>query len=184
MFPLGETAPDFNLPEPLTGKMVSLQDVSSSKNGTIVMFICNHCPYVKHIKSVLSAFVKEYQEKGFSFVGISSNDAEAFPEDGPAAMAEDAKAQDYSFPYLFDETQQVAKAYMAACTPDFYVFNTDLKCIYRGRFDESNHKNGMAASGVDLRDVLDNILLGKDLSPEQMPSSGCNIKWRPGVSPF
>lgn len=184
MFPLGETAPDFSLLEPLSGKTVSLDDVKSSDKGTIVMFICNHCPYVKHIKTTLAAFTKEYQEKGFSFVAISSNDAEAFPNDGPDAMKADAKEFDYTFPYLFDETQLVAKAYMAACTPDFYVFNPELKCVYRGRFDESNHKNGIPSSGKDLREVLDIILKGEQVSTDQQPSAGCNIKWKSGVSPF
>ncbi len=184
MFPLGEKAPDFSLLEPLSGKTVSLNDVASNENGTVVMFICNHCPYVKHIKTTLAAFAKEFQAKGFSFVAISSNDADAFPADGPDAMKTDAEELGYTFPYLFDETQRVAKAYMAACTPDFYVFNTDLKCVYRGRFDESNHKNGVASTGKDLRVVLETIAKGEDLNAEQHPSAGCNIKWKPGVSPF
>lgn len=184
MFPLGEIAPDFSLLEPLTGKKVSLNDVKSADKGTVVMFICNHCPYVKYIKTTLAAVAKEYQKKGFSFVAISSNDADAFPLDGPDAMILDTKEFDYSFPYLFDETQMVAKSYMAACTPDFYVFDKALACVYRGRFDESNHKNGIDPSGKDLKDVLDTMLEGKPVSSEQNPSAGCNIKWRSGVSPF
>lgn len=184
MFPLGEIAPNFSLLEPLTGKTVSLADVKSDENGTVVMFICNHCPYVKHIKTAIASVAKEYQQKGFSFVAISSNDADTFPADGPEAMKLDAEEFGYSFLYLFDETQLVAKSYMAACTPDFYVFNKELSCVYRGRFDDSNHKNGVEPTGKDLKQVLDTMLDGKPVLKEQNPSAGCNIKWRPGVSPF
>lgn len=183
MFPLGELAPDFNLMNVVDDKILTFKDVEGEK-ATVVMFICNHCPYVIHIKEKLVEVSNGYAQRGVGFVAISSNDADNFPQDGPDKMKEDVEKYGYSFPYLYDETQLVAKAYMASCTPDFYVFNEKKECVYRGRFDESNHKNGMAPTGTDLIEALDMILEYNEVPAEQHPSSGCNIKWKEGVSPF
>lgn len=181
MLPLGTTAPHFSLPTP-SGEMVSLDQFRGHK-GLVVMFICNHCPYVKHVAPELARVSAEYMAKGIGFVGISSNDIEKYPEDAPELMAEEAKRQGYLFPYLFDEDQSVARAYKAACTPDIFVFDSEMKLVYRGQLDDSRPKNDRPLTGADLRQALDNILEGKPVSEDQKPSIGCNIKWKPGAEP-
>ncbi len=177
MIPLGTIAPDFTLPDTVSGKTVSLQELKSDK-ATLIMFICNHCPFVKHVDEQLVALAKDYQAKGVSFIAISSNDAENYPQDGPELMKEEAAKLGYSFPYLYDKSQEVAKAYDAACTPDFYVFDKDLKCAYRGQLDSSRPGNGLPVTGSDLRAALDEILDNREVSAPQIPSIGCNIKWK------
>ncbi len=177
MIPLGTIAPDFTLPDTVSGKTVSLQELKSDK-ATLIMFICNHCPFVKHVDEQLVALAKDYQAKGVSFIAISSNDAENYPQDGPELMKEEATKLGYSFPYLYDKSQEVAKAYDAACTPDFYVFDKDLKCAYRGQLDSSRPGNGLPVTGNDLRAALDEILDNREVSAPQIPSIGCNIKWK------
>lgn len=177
MIPLGTQAPDFNLIDTVSGKMKSLSELKGER-ATVVMFICNHCPYVKHINRQLVKVAGEYSSKGVSFVAISSNDVENYPEDSPQLMQKTAEEEGYSFPYLYDETQEVAKAYDAACTPDFFVFDKDLKCAYRGQFDDARPKNDKPVTGRDLRAALDDIVTGKPVSIEQVPSIGCNIKWK------
>ena len=181
MIPLGAAAADFSLRDEVTGKVVSLEDVRS-QIATVVMFICNHCPFVKHMKRELAALASEYMSRGISFVAINSNDVENYPQDAPEYMREDAQAFGYPFPYLYDEAQAVARAYQAACTPDFFVFDQDLKCVYRGQFDDSRPGNGIPVTGKDLRNALDAILSGKPVAREQIPSMGCNIKWKPSAS--
>ncbi|MCR9251521.1 MAG: thioredoxin family protein [bacterium] len=177
MLPLGTVAPDFNLLDTVTDKNIGLKDIEPSK-GTVIMFICNHCPYVIHIQDEIASMAKEYSKKGISFVAISSNDVENYPADSPEKMKERAKELDFNFPYLYDETQEVAKAYMAACTPDFYVFDENLKCVYRGRMDEATPGNGKPVNGQDLRTAMDAVINGTSISEEQFPSMGCNIKWK------
>jgi len=177
MLPLGTIAPDFNLPDTVMGKVVSLHEQKSDK-ATVVMFICNHCPYVQHVQHELVKLANEYQSKGISFVAISSNDIESFPDDAPEKMKEVAERLGYPFPYLFDETQEVARAYQAACTPDFYIFDKDLKCVYRGQLDDSRPGNLIPVTGRDIREALATILNGKPVNPDQKPSIGCNIKWK------
>lgn len=177
MVPLGTKAPDFELTDVKTGKDVTLKDVKSDI-ATVVMFICNHCPYVKHINEHLVEFTNNYIKKGISFVAISSNDVKNYPEDSPEKMTKLAKELGYPFPYLYDETQEVAKAYDAACTPDFYVFDKDMKLVYRGQYDESRPGNKKPVTGSDLGDALDLLLAGKPIPTDQVPSVGCNIKWK------
>ncbi len=177
MMPLGTPAPDFTLPDTVSGATRSLRELASGK-ATVVMFICNHCPYVKHINPELVRLANEYQAKGVAFIAISSNDVNDYPEDAPEKMKETAAAEGYPFPYLYDETQDVAKAYDAACTPDFYVFDGNLRCAYRGRLDASTPRNEEPLTGADMRAALDAILSGQPLSEEQLPSVGCNIKWK------
>lgn len=177
MIPLGTKAPNFELLDTKTNQTVSLHDVTS-KIGTVIMFLCNHCPYVKHIQKKLVETADHYQAKGINFVAISSNDANLYPQDGPEKMHEEAIKHHYSFPYLYDETQSVAKAYHAACTPDFYIFDSQLKCVYRGRFDASTPGNQKLVTGEDLRHALDQLLAGKPISGDQKASVGCNIKWK------
>ncbi|OGU40338.1 MAG: alkyl hydroperoxide reductase [Ignavibacteria bacterium GWB2_35_12] len=177
MLPLGIAAPVFTLFDTVSGNTLSLGELKSAL-ATVIMFLCNHCPYVKHINSELVSLSNNYLLKGISFIGISSNDVENYPEDSPESMKLTAEELGYKFPYLFDESQEVAKAYKAACTPDFYVFDKDLKLVYRGQFDDSRPGNGMAVTGSDIRSALDNILAGKHVSQEQKPSIGCNIKWK------
>lgn len=177
MMPLGTPAPDFDLPDTVSGKNYSLNEFKSDV-ATVVMFICNHCPYVIHIRRELVDVANEYQTKGITFVAISSNDVENFPQDGPDKMAELASQLGFTFPYLYDESQDIAKAYMAACTPDLYIFDKDLQCVYRGQFDDSRPGKDAPVTGKDLRFALDNILSGKEVDPEQKPSMGCNIKWK------
>lgn len=177
MLPLGTGAPPFNLPDTISGKMVSL-DEQKSDQATVIMFICNHCPFVKHVQGQLVQLAKDYQPQGISFLAISSNDIVAYPEDAPPHMKAVAERMGYPFPYLFDETQAVAKAYKAACTPDFYIFDRQLKCVYRGQLDDSRPGNDIPVTGRDLRNALDAILAGQPVDPTQKPSLGCNIKWK------
>jgi peroxiredoxin len=176
MLPLGTVAPDFKLVDTCTGKQLSLQELKSDI-ATVVMFICNHCPYVKHIQSKLVEVANLYQKKGVAFIAISSNDVKKYPEDGPSNMQKEAKAHQYTFPYLYDETQSVAKAYQAACTPDFYLFDASLACVYRGRFDDATPGNNRLATGKELTQALDAVLAKKPVMEDQKPSIGCNIKW-------
>jgi thiol-disulfide isomerase/thioredoxin len=175
--PLGFTAPKFELPEPLSGLKKSLDELASEK-ATVVVFICNHCPFVVHIIEELVEVGKEYMPKGVSFVMINSNDVANFSDDSPEKMIEFAKKYDFPFPYLFDETQQTAKSYDAACTPDFNVFDCNLKCVYRGQFDDARPGNDKPVTGDDLRRTLDLLLDGKAIPTDQTPSIGCNIKWK------
>jgi thiol-disulfide isomerase/thioredoxin len=177
MLPLGTTAPDFELIDTVSGKMFRLADFQSEK-ATVVMFLCNHCPYVIHVNPEIVRLAKDYQEKGVSFVGISSNDVENYPQDGPAEMKIHAETVGYTFPYLYDETQEVAKAYDAACTPDFYVFDSSMKLAYRGRLDDSRPKNTNPLTGKDLREAIDGVINGQAPMEVQYPSGGCNIKWK------
>ncbi len=177
MLALGTKAPDFNLPDTVSGDMLNLNDLKSDK-ATVVMFLCNHCPYVIHINEGLVSLVKEYQAKGVSFIGISSNDVNNYPQDGPDKMKIHAKEVGYTFPYLYDESQDIAKAYEAACTPDFYVFNKDLELIYRGQMDDSRPGSGIPVTGEDLRKAMDIVLSGQAAPSLQKPSMGCGIKWK------
>lgn len=176
MMDLGTIAPNFSLTDTVSGKTVTLAD-SKSEVATVVLFICNHCPYVKHINTKLVEIANKYQEKGVKFVAISSNDVETHPQDNPENMKKTAEELKYPFPYLYDETQEVAKAYQAECTPDLFVFDANLKCVYRGQFDDSRPNKG-EATGEDLSNTLDTIIAGKKVSTEQKPSMGCNIKWK------
>lgn len=177
MLALGTKAPDFELPDVISGQNISLYDLKINK-ATVIMFICNHCPYVKHINHELVILANEYIPKGITFIGISSNDIENYPEDSPEKMQQTAKELGYPFPYLFDETQEIAKAYHAACTPDFYIFDRGLKLAYRGQFDDSRPGNNIKVTGKDIRNALDNIIIGKPVDDNQKPSIGCNIKWK------
>jgi len=181
MLPLGTAAPDFKLPD-TNGKTVSLADFKD-KSALLVLFICNHCPYVKHIRAGLAQLARDYLPKGVAVIGINSNDVEDYPEDSPAKMKEEVKAAGYMFPYLYDETQAVAKTYRAACTPDIYLFDKNRKLVYRGQFDDSRPGNGVPATGKDLRAALDAVLAGKPVSATQKASMGCNIKWKSGNAP-
>jgi len=178
MLPLGTQAPAFSLPDTISGAVVSLQELAAEE-ATVVMFLCNHCPYVLHVNAEVVRLAREYQARGVSFVAISSNDAAAYPEDAPEKMTEHAKAVGYSFPYLYDATQEVARAYDAACTPDFYVFDADLKLAYRGQLDDSRpRRNDLPVTGADLRAAIDAVLAGTPVPERQRPSGGCNIKWK------
>lgn len=181
MLPLGTKAPDFSLPN-VDGKTVSLADLSSDK-GLLVIFMCNHCPYVKHLRSGLAQLGRDYQAKGVAIVGINSNDVDSYPDDSPERMQEEHKSAGYTFPYLYDADQSIAKNYHAACTPDFYLFDKDRKLVYRGQFDDSRPGNGMPVTGKDLRGALDTLLKGQRVSTDQKPSIGCNIKWQKGNAP-
>ena len=182
MLPLGTLAPDFHLPEPLTGKTVSLDDFQNAP-ALLVMVICNHCPFVKHIRQELIQFAHDYRAKGVAIVAINANDVANYPNDSPEKMAEEAKSFGYPFPYLYDESQAVAKAYHAACTPDFFLFNANRKLSYRGQFDGSRPGNEVAVTGNDLRIAVDAVLAGQPTPSEQRPSIGCNIKWKVGNEP-
>jgi peroxiredoxin len=181
MLPLGTEAPDFELPDP-DGK-IHRRDDNASAPALVVAFICNHCPYVVHIRREWATVASELQDRGVAVVAIAANDVDAYPQDGPKGMAEEAREYGYTFPYLFDETQQVAQAYRAACTPDFYVFDRDRKLAYRGQFDDSRPGNGTPVTGADLKAAVDAVLAGKPAPEDQRPSMGCNIKWRPGNEP-
>lgn len=181
--PLGFPAPDFYLPEPLTGRFLRFNDIKGDK-GTVVIFMCNHCPYVVHILETLLEVARHYTKLGIGFVGISSNDVNAYPDDAPEKMAALAREKNFPFPYLYDETQAVAKAYFAACTPDISVFDARNLCVYRGQFDASRPKNGLTPDGADLRRVLDALISGNPVPSHQIPSIGCNIKWKPGAEPY
>lgn len=181
MLPLGTPAPHFALPNP-NGDVISLDHFREHK-GLVVIFMCNHCPYVKHVAPELARVSAEYMARGIGFVGISSNDIEKHPDDSPSLMAEEAKRQGYLFPYLFDEDQSVAQAYRAACTPDIFVFDAEMKLVYRGQLDDSRPKNDRPLTGADLRQALDAVLDEKPVPADQKPSIGCNIKWKPGAEP-
>jgi peroxiredoxin len=176
MLELGTEAPSFRLPDP-SGKWVSSDDFKNAKTF-LVVFLCNHCPYVKHVQAQFVQLAKEYQARGAAIVGISSNDVVNYPDDSPAKMAEESKMAGYTFPYLYDESQAVAKAYQAACTPDFFLFDRDHRLVYRGQFDDSRPGNGRPVTGKDMRAALDAVLEGRPVSSDQKPSVGCNIKWK------
>jgi len=178
---LGMPAPDFRLPD-TDGRIVTRDDFRDAP-GLLVIFMCNHCPYVVHVKEALAEFAREYLRKGIAIVGINSNDVEAYPEDAPEKMKEDRERFGYPFPYLFDETQEVAKAYRAACTPDFFLFDRDRRLFYRGQFDDSRPGSGVPVTGRDLRAACDALLAGREPPQPQVPSMGCNIKWKPGNEP-
>jgi peroxiredoxin len=177
MIPLGTKAPDFSLPDVVSGQTLSLKDVQPYR-ALVIMFICNHCPYVKHVNPELVKMANDYLPQNVRFIAISSNDINSHPEDSPELMKDAAREWHYPFPYLFDETQQVAKAYDAACTPDFYIFDEKSKLVYRGQLDDSRPSNKIALSGKDIRHALDNLLAGLPVTPRQRPSIGCNIKWK------
>ena len=181
MLPLGMSAPDFNLPD-IKGDMVSLADFKESP-ALLVIFMCNHCPFVKHVLHVMVDLIKEYQAKGVAVVGINSNDVVNFPEDSPKKMAKIAKKANFTFPYLFDESQAVAKAYRATCTPDFFLFDKERKLVYRGQIDDSRPGNDIPVTGLDLIKAMDAVLVGRQVNAEQKPSMGCNIKWKHGNGP-
>ena len=178
MLPLGTIAPEFNLLDTVSGELKTLQELKSDI-ATVVLFICNHCPYVVHINEKLVELAKKYMAQGIQFIAISSNDVTSHPQDSPEYMTEHAREQGYGFPYLYDETQEVAKAYQAACTPDLYVFDGELKCIYHGQFDRSRPNSEVPVTGEDLARALDLALVGQQIPlREQHPSRGCNIKWK------
>ncbi len=177
MLELGTKAPAFSLPRVDDGRLVSLEEFSGAP-ATLVIFLCAHCPYVKHVAPALATLAQEYQTRGVAVIAISSNDAEAYPDDAPSALAADALARGYTFPLLYDESQSVAKSYRAACTPDFYVFDRDLLLAYRGQLDASRPKNDLPVTGADLRAALDAVLAGEPVPEPQVPSIGCNIKWK------
>jgi peroxiredoxin len=181
MLPLGTTAPDFSLPN-VDGRTVSLADAVGPK-GTVVMFICNHCPFVKHVADQLAALGRDVMPLGIGVVAISSNDVSTHPADSPEQMVHEAEDRGYPFPYLYDEAQEVAKAYHAACTPDFFLFDAARKLVYRGQLDASRPGNELPVTGADLRAAIDAVLAGKPVAAEQRPSLGCNIKWKPGNEP-
>lgn len=181
MLNLGTAAPDFSLPD-TTGKRVSLADFKDTP-ALLVVFMCNHCPYVKHISSALAEFAREYQKQGLAVVGINANDVSTHPGDSPQKMAEEVKQVGYSFPYLFDESQEIAKRYRAACTPDFFLFDKNRRLAYRGQFDGSRPGNNVPVTGADLRVAADAVLRGDKTPATQTPSVGCNIKWKRGNEP-
>jgi peroxiredoxin len=180
MLALGTPAPAFTLPD-TNGKIVSLADFRGKP--VLVMFICNHCPFVKHVAPQLAQLGRDYQNRGLGIVAISSNDVANYPDDSPAKMKDQAGRTGYTFPYLYDETQAVAKAYRAACTPDFYLFDTEHRLVYRGQFDDSRPGNALPVTGKDLRAAVDAVLSGKEVLKDQKPSIGCNIKWKTGQEP-
>ena len=177
MLELGTAAPDFALPDVVTGKIVRRDDFREQK-GLLVMFICTHCPFVKHVEKGLAELGDNYAEKPIGIVAISSNDAEMYPDDNPEGLKEQALRMEFHFPYLYDESQQVARAYKAACTPDIYLFDRDFKLVYRGQFDGSRPSNGVPVTGSDLRAAMDAVLRGEKPSTDQRASVGCNIKWK------
>lgn len=181
MLPLGTVAPQFSLPN-VDGRSVSLSDFRDAK-ALLVIFMCNHCPFVKHLANDLAAFAREYQPRGVAVVGINSNDSATHAGDSPEQMIHEAEQRGYTFPYLYDETQEVAQAYRAACTPDFFLFDGSRKLVYRGQFDSSRPGNGIPITGADLRAAVDAVLAGKSVAAAQKPSIGCNIKWKPGAEP-
>ncbi len=181
MLPLGTRAPEFSLAEPATGKTRSLSDFKAPT--LVVMFICNHCPFVIHVRDEITRIARDYSERGVDFVAINSNDVEAYPQDGPGPMAELVREMGWKFPFLFDKTQSVARAYHAACTPDFFVFDAGRALRYRGQLDDSRPSNGKPVTGADLRAAIDAVRDGKPVAAEQRPSIGCNIKWAAGNEP-
>ena len=182
MIPLGTKAPDFSLRDAVSQKFVSLSDYEG-KNGLLVMFICNHCPYVKHVAPELAKLGRYYIDKGIGIVAIGSNDVTTHPDDGPEKMRQEAMSRGYEFPYLYDEDQEVAKAYAAACTPDFFLFDDRMKLVYRGQLDDSRPGSNLPVTGKDLRTAIEALLLGNTMPGPQKPSIGCNIKWKRGNAP-
>lgn len=181
MLELGTVAPPFRLPD-TRGRPVSLDDFRDA-DALLVIFMCNHCPYVKHLRGALAALACDYQVKSLAIVGINSNDAQNYPDDSPAKMAEEVVSAGYVFPYLYDESQAVAKAYRAACTPDFFLFDGERRLVYRGQFDDSRPGNNVEVTGRDLRTAIDAVLAHKSVNADQKPGLGCNIKWKPGNEP-
>ena len=177
LIPLGFAAPAFTMPDTISGNVKSLDELRSDK-ATVIMFICNHCPFVVHVIDELVKLANDYIAKGISFIAISSNDIEKYPQDGPDKMKQFALRNNFPFPYLYDETQDVARAYSAACTPDFSIFDGDLKCVYRGQLDDSRPSNSKPVTGIDIREALDAVLAGKPVGADQKVSIGCNIKWK------
>lgn len=177
MLPLGTKAPDFELIDTVDNQNKSLDELKGT-TGTLVMFICNHCPFVIHVSSELSQLAKDYISKGINCIAISSNDVENYPQDAPHLMKQNAIDNDYIFPYLYDQTQDVAKAYDAACTPDFFLFDDNLKLVYAGQLDDSRPGNGIPVTGEDLRSAMDALVNNETINPNQKPSMGCNIKWK------
>jgi peroxiredoxin len=181
MLPLGTEAPPFRLPDP-SGRLVASDDFAGAP-ALLIAFLCNHCPYVKHIRAGLAAFARDYAARGLAMLAINANDVATHPEDAPPKMAEEAKRAGYVFPYLYDETQATAKAYRAACTPEFFLFDRARRLVYRGQFDGSRPGNTVPVTGTDLRAAADAVLSGRAVASEQKPSIGCNIKWKPGQTP-
>jgi peroxiredoxin len=182
MMPLGAEAPDFSLPNTIDDKVMSLADFKE-KQALLMMFICNHCPFVVHVQEELARVGRDYQDKDIAIVAVSANDANNYPDDAPALLKERAEQLGYTFPYLYDESQSTAKAYSAACTPDFFLFDADRKLVYRGQMDSSRPGNNIPVTGVDLRRAIDALLDGQSISTDQTPSIGCNIKWKEGNEP-
>ncbi len=182
MLPLGTMAPPFKLPEVTSGQTVTLDDFAG-RDVLLVMFICRHCPYVQHIEKELARIGRDYERKSLGIVAISANDADGYPEDAPPGLKTQAQTAGFGFPYLYDESQAVAKAYSAACTPDFFVFDKGRRLVYRGQLDDSRPGNGKPLTGNDLRAALDAVLIGQPIKIKQKPSTGCNIKWKPGTPP-
>jgi peroxiredoxin len=182
MTELGSQVPDFSLPDVTTGRIVRLEDLEET-GGLLVMFLCRHCPYVAHVRDAVARMANDYADADLAVVAISSNDPEAYPEDAPESLAEEAREAGYPFPYLFDEAQQVARAFGAACTPDFFLYDRERRLVYRGQFDSSRPRNGLPVTGEDLRSAIDAVLAGEPVSAEQRASVGCGIKWRPGNEP-
>jgi peroxiredoxin len=183
MLPLGTPAPDFRLTDAITGRMVALEEYRDAP-ALLVMFICNHCPFVRHVRPELARIGREYQQRGVAVVAINSNDPERYPQDAPPGMREESETAGYTFPYLFDEEQEVARAFSAACTPDFYLFDGSQRLVYRGQLDPSRPGNQIPVTGEDLRNALDAVLDGRPIEERQTPSIGCNIKWKPGREPI
>jgi peroxiredoxin len=181
MLALGTPAPDFSLPD-CDGRQRTLEEFAAAP-ALLVAFICSHCPFVRHLRTEFAALAREYQPRGLAVVAVNSNDIEAYPQDGPDAMRAEARESGYVFPYLLDATQAVAKAYCAACTPDFFLFDGQRRLVYRGQFDDSRPGNGRPVTGADLRAAIDATLAGRAPGPDQWPSLGCNIKWRKGNEP-
>jgi peroxiredoxin len=182
MLELGTKAPDFELPDVTTGERVGASDFEA-KRALLVMFICRHCPYVAHVRGELARLGRDFADSALGIVAICANDPEAYPEDAPASLAEEAREAGYMFPYLFDETQEVAKSYTAACTPDLFLFGADRALVYRGQLDASRPSNGLPVTGEDLRAAIDAVLSGRPVADDQRPSVGCGIKWRAGNEP-
>jgi peroxiredoxin len=182
MLELGTPAPPFSLPDVVLGRMISL-DTFKQSDALLVMFICRHCPYVKHVQQELARIGNDYQKRNVGIVAISSNDAEAYPDDSAASLAEMSKELGFTFPLCYDESQETAKAYYAACTPEFYIFDKQRRLVYRGQLDDSRKGNEIPVTGQHVRAALDAILKGRQVDPDQKPSIGCNIKWKPGNEP-
>lgn len=181
MLELGTLAPPFSLPD-TQDRTVSLEDFKDAR-ALLVVFMCNHCPYVIHIRDALAALAREYRPRGLAMVGISANDVEKYPDDSPQKMAEEVVTAGYTFPYLYDQDQRVAQAYRAACTPDFFLFDAQRRLVYRGQFDDSRPGNNVPVTGRDLREAIDAVLAHRQVNSDQKPSLGCNIKWKPGNEP-